>query len=299
VIVTRTSDSQDCPDTDDLVARVAAIRAADAPRPDAPPPRGGPTLSVAFGRAGDTYFAAIRSSQVSGSVRRLEVPGTTCAGLARATAVTLALLLDADAAGESAPPPPPPAPPPPPPPRETRPADAPAPPPRAPNHVTLAAGASALFVTLRPLAPAVTGEVGVEVGAWRARAGVLWAPEQSLALGPGTVTASIRAGSARVCYAPWRSGGLRADVCTGAYFGAESASGQGYTRDDRRTRPWVAIPLEATLGGRDAYLGWELGAAALVSVVRQDFAIDNLGEAYRAPLVGAMLSLRAIALVPW
>jgi hypothetical protein len=155
------------------------------------------------------------------------------------------------------------------------------------------------LATLRPVAPAVTGELGLEIGPWRAGFGVVWAPEQTLALGPGTVSESVRAGNARVCYSPWRSGGLRADLCTGATVGVESASGQGYTHEDSESRPWVAIPVEATFAGRDAHLGWEVGAAALFSVVRQDFSIDNLGEAYRAPLVGAMISLRAVALMPW
>jgi len=305
--VTRMADAQDCPDKAGLVDRVAAIRGADAAHaPPAALPSEAPaavtavtavTFAVTFARAGDTFSAAIRSSLRPGSVRRLEVPGATCAALARATAVTLALLLDSDAASEETPHPAEPSPAPPP-----APAAPEAPPPaptRATNRLTIAAGASALVVTLRPVAPAFTGELGLEVGPWRTGLGVLWAPAQSLSLGPGTVSESLASSSLRVCYSPWRSDVLRTDLCAGAYVGLEAASGQGYTRNDDRTRPWLAIPFELTLAGRREHVGWELGAGALVSVLRQDFSIDGLGDAYRPPLVGAIVSLRAVGLVPW
>jgi hypothetical protein len=294
--VTRGSDAQDCPDTVSLVERVSSIRGASVPPRPVP---SSVTLTVTFARTGDTFSAAIRSSARPSSVRRLEVPGKTCAALARATAVTLALLLDPDAAPDDAPDTP----------AErtvpTLPTPAPPPAPEAPatkresRELTLAVGASALLVTLRPVAPAFTGELGLEVGRWRTGLGVLWAPPQALALGPGVVRESIRSGSLRLCYSPWRRGALRSDLCTGAYMGLEEADGERYTRGDDRTRPWLGVPIELTLAGRRDHVGWEVGAGALIGVVRQDFSIENLGDAYRPPPVGAVLSLRAVGLVPW
>jgi hypothetical protein len=294
--VTRGSDAQDCPDTASLVERVSSIRGASTA---ARPVPSSVALTVTFARIGDTFSAAIRSSARPSSVRRLEVPGKTCAALARATAVTLALLLDPDAAPDDAPdapvertvPTPPTLPTPPVP---ERPATK-----RENRELTLAAGASALLVTLRPLAPAFTGELGLEAGPWRTGLGVLWAPPQALSLGPGVVRESIRSGSLRLCYSPWRRGALRSDLCTGAYLGLEEADGEGYTRGDDRTRPWLAVPIELTLAGRRDRVGWEVAAGALVGVVRQDFSIENLGDAYRPPPVGAVVSLRAVGLVPW
>jgi hypothetical protein len=299
--VTRTSDAQDCPDTAGLADRVAAIRGADAKaRAAASGPAGasdaaGAALRVAFGRAGEAYFAAIRDGQQPGSVRRLELPGTTCAGLARATAVTVALLLDTDAAAEEPPKPPPPPPPPPaPPPVETR-----APATREPRAIALALGGSALVAGVGALAPAVTGEVGLEVGAWRTALGVLVVATQSFTLGPGLVSQSLHAASARVCYAPWRAGAWRSDVCTGAYLGVEGADAEGYTVNDHQTRPWLAVPLELTLSVRQSRVRWELAGGALLGVLRQDFSVRNVGDAYRAPFLGCLVSLRAAALVPW
>jgi len=121
----------------------------------------------------------------------------------------------------------------------------------------------------------------------------------SVDLAPGVVREELLSGRVRVCYAPWRSPALRLDVCSGAFIGLETAEGQGFTHDDRRTRAWLAWPAELALAGGNGRVGWEVVGAALVPVRRNDFSIDGIGIAYRSPPVGGMISLRAVGMMPW
>src|SRR5436190_4163558 len=96
--VERAAGAEGCPDADALGARVAAIRGAE--------PNGPARYTVTFAREGEVYSTQIRSEAGSADVRRIEDRGTDCSALAQATALTLALLYDADAARTSAPQPP-------------------------------------------------------------------------------------------------------------------------------------------------------------------------------------------------
>jgi hypothetical protein len=55
--------------------------------------------------------------------------------------------------------------------------------------------------------------------------------------------------------------------------------------------------VELSLTERAGPTGWEVSAAALGSLVHQDFSIDNLGPAYQSPSVGALLCLRVVGLL--
>jgi hypothetical protein len=87
--VSRGADTRDCPDAAGLAADVATVRGPAAALPAA-------TYSVGFRRSGATLSAVIRSGPAGASERTLEAPGQSCAALAHAVAVTLALLFDAD-----------------------------------------------------------------------------------------------------------------------------------------------------------------------------------------------------------
>ena len=68
----------------------------------------------------------------------------------------------------------------------------------------------------------------------------------------------------------------------------------GFSSNGRRTVFWLALPAEVALSYRPAgYFAWELSAAALSQLRRDDFGIDGLGAAYRSPVVAGLLSLRA------
>jgi hypothetical protein len=109
----------------------------------------------------------------------------------------------------------------------------------------------------------------------------------------------LLAGFARVCVATWQKSGLRLDACSGALVGAVTAEAEDFTRNEHRTRAWIALPFEAALAGWTAPVGWEVSLAGLVPLRRPDFTIDGIGTAYTSPALGGMLSLRMIGIVPW
>jgi hypothetical protein len=172
-------------------------------------------------------------------------------------------------------------------------------PPRPERLATLAFGGVGLVGILRPVSPGLSAEAGVGGKRWRAAIGALWAFPQTMPLGPGSIDERMISGFARACGAPARSGPLRFDICSGAFFGVETAEATSFTRNDRRGRNWIAFPLELAFAWWQAPIGWELGASSVVPVLRHDFSIDGLGVAYRSPPLAAMVSLRAIAILPW
>jgi hypothetical protein len=287
LVVDRSAGAERCPDAGALGARVEQIRGK--PSNDWPT-----SYRVTFAKREDGFVATLRTDGGSGSVRTLEYDGTECAALGQAVAVTLALLFDSDVEQMRAAP------------REPAPAPSTVattkkpPPALSPSRdASLALGPVALFGVIRPIAPALAAEAGLAFRHVRVSAGALVAWPQTTSLGPGTVREELLSGFARSCLATWRGGALRFDVCTGILVGAIAAEAEGYTRNENRTRAWIALPLEAALGGRAAPIGWELSLAALLPLVRSDFTVDGVGTAYESPPVGAMLSLRMIGIFPW
>ena len=291
IVVERGPGAEECPDAGSLIARVTSIRGRASFPADS-------SYEVGFTHTGDTFTAVIRGGGNADSQRVLDGRGPSCGALAQATAVTLALLFDAET--ESAPEPPKPPPPksePPPPLAPTEPIVL-----EPPHHgprvdATAALGLSGLVAVLRPLSPAFTGEVGLRVASWRMGLGVLWSPQQSLTLAPGVVRESLLAGSARLCLALARSEVTRFDLCSGLDAGIVRARASGFTQNHEGSRPWLAVPLELSFSQHAGALGWEVSAAALGALEHQDFTIDNLGAAYESPRVSGMLSLRIFGLV--
>jgi hypothetical protein len=285
--VTRDAGTESCPDADALGEHVRRVRGQQTTGATA-------TYHVTFAFKAGVFRASIRVGNAAGA-RVLRDRGGTCASLEQATALTLALLLDSDA---SALPP------------EEEAATAPkleapkrqpveparAEPPAKHTNVrlTLGAGGAALLGVLNPIAPAVLAEAGIGVARFRTNIGVLWVPEQTLELAPGSVNETLLSGVARMCLAPWQGQGLRFDVCSGVHAGLLKVHAAGYTRDGAASKAWLAVPLELALSTSAAPMGVELGVSALVPLRRNDFAIDNLGVAYESWPVGMLLSLRAM-----
>src|SRR5882724_5107541 len=94
VHVERDPGAEDCPDTEDLAARVATV----VGHPSDPRQT---RYVVTFARTPQTYTATIRSGVGSGTVRQLSAREPNCAALAHATTVALAVLLDADLSGQA------------------------------------------------------------------------------------------------------------------------------------------------------------------------------------------------------
>jgi hypothetical protein len=289
LVVDREAGAERCLDAEALAIKVEQIRgrpAVDAPN----------RYRVTFARTDDGFAATIRSDTSRGSVRALEHQGANCSALGHAVALTLALLLDSDLEPKKKvePPPPPPAP--------TVVATAAPPPPSPPppsREATFSLGAAGLAGVLRPVSPALSAEVGVNFAPLRASAGALFGWPQTLTFGPGTVHERLLGGFARLCVPAWQRGNLRLDACSGAIAGAIAAEAEGYTRNEQRTRSWIALPIEAALAGWIAPFGWEVSLAGLLPLVRPDYTVDGLGTVYRSPPVGALLSLRLIGIVPW
>jgi hypothetical protein len=285
--VTREGGAESCPDALALAEHVQRVRGQRTTSATA-------AYHVTFGFGAGVFRASIRVGSATGA-RVLRDRGTTCTSLEQATALTLALLLDSDASAV--------------PPGEEgaaskalEPAKAePAEPPRAPRpakppnvRLTLGAGGGALVGVLNPIAPTLLAETGIGVGRFRTNIGVLWVPEQTLDLAPGSVNETLLSGVARMCLAPWQGQALRVDVCSGVHAGLLEVHAAGYTRDGAASKAWLAVPLELALSTAPAPIGVELGMSALVPLRRNDFSIDNLGVAYASWPVGMLLSMRAM-----
>jgi hypothetical protein len=287
LIVERRAGAAACPDGVALTTLIVRIRGKRA--------FGAARYHVRFAAKERGYRAVIRADS-SGRVRSLQSREATCRSLARATAVTLALLFDSEHEDPQTPEPAPPLRAPPEVPEAPRPSERGRERRAVRADASFALGMSGLAGVLGPVAPGATGEAGILAGNVRAGLGVLWMFPRSLSLGPGEVREDLRAGSARLCYALGRSEKLRLDACSGALAGMMSAEGSGYTRSERQRRPWLAVPvgLEGTLWTGSVGLG--LGLSVLVPLHRSDFGIDGVGVAYRSPSAGAMLSFRVLAL---
>lgn len=287
LVVERSSGAERCPDAETISARVEQIRGRSAD--------GAPNAyRVSFARTDDGFTATIRTDRAA-SVRTLEHDGATCSALGHAVALTLALLLDSDIEPKkrSEPPPPPPAPP------VVAPVPRPVAPPAPSRYATLSLAAAGLAGVLRPVSPALAADVGASFAPLRVSAGVMWGWPQTLPLGPGVVHERLLGGFARLCVPAWAGEGFRLDACSGALAGAITAEAEGYTRNERRTRSWFALPVEAAFARWTSLVGWEVSLAGLVLLRRPDYTIDGIGTAYSSPPIGALLSLRVVGLVPW
>ncbi|MGK3967034.1 hypothetical protein WMF38_23030 [Sorangium sp. So ce118] len=314
--MTRGAGAESCPDAARLIERVEQLRG----RPET---GASGVYLVNFTRGPDGLRASIRSG---GDARELRdgSGSRSCAALEQATAVTLALLLDSDARASSPPEPdagardaPSHAP------EAPAPASAPSPgapvavppappapagggggaqedegeapsPERGATRLTLAAGAAGLFGVVRPFAPALSAELGVGGARFRATLGALWLVPQTLEHGPGELREGLLGGAVRTCFAAAGSEALRFEVCSGLHAGRLKVVASGYTRNDVAETAWLAVPLELSLASLAGPLGFDVGAAALVPLRRNDFSVDGVGVAYRSLPVGALVSLRGV-----
>lgn len=286
LVVERDARAEECPDADALSARVAAIRGRAG--------LGTATYRVRFSHDGDPFVVSI-TAEPSGRARTLTSKDATCDTVANAVAVTLALLFDAEPSVAPPPSTPPPSvPPPAAPPGQTVPAASP-PTKRLAGTLTVA-GANLIGVT-GPAAFGVSAEAGLVVSKFRAGLGVLWASDVVASLGPGEVRAGLVGGTARLCFAPIAEM-FRADLCSGIIVAQHSATAEGFTRNDTRRRPWLAVPLQLSGSYWAGHVGVELGLAALLPLHRTDFAIEGLGVPYESPSVGFLGLLGVVFILP-
>jgi hypothetical protein len=247
---------------------------------------------VSFTREGAAFSATISVTRTESDARVLRDSGQTCETLAQATAVTLSLLIDSDVAPK----------------REAE--SAPELPPSAPELVTapeqtlerttavtpnldltLSLGGVVVFGVTSAAAPGVEASLGLIVSRFRASIGALWLKPTRHDLAPGSVEEALWSGRARACVAPLAERGFRLDVCSGVLVGVMTADASGYTRSEQLSKTWLAVPLEFSVGNASSPVGWEIGAAGLFPLRRQEFAVENLGVVYESWPLGLLVSL--------
>jgi hypothetical protein len=289
--VERGPGAEACPPAVELRELVERIRGRDATGTST-------SYQVSFIREGTDFVAAIRVTGVESEARVLRDSGQTCETLASATAVTVSLLIDAEATAEREEEVP----------REAaeRAPDAPpvtalnieSRPPISPDlEVTLSLGGVGLFGVTSTATPGVETSLGLVSSRFRAGLGALWLQPERHDLAPGSVEQTLWSGSARVCVAPLVDRGFRLDVCSGVLVGVMTADASGYTRNDELSKTWLAVPLESSIGRVSSPVGWEIAAAGLFPLRRQEFAVDNLGVVYDSWPLGVLVSLRLVGVL--
>lgn len=297
--VRRAPDAADCPDAAALTASVErqmkrpALEPLEPRDPPAPTPEGqaeAGLIDVHVLRSQGGYSATV---QANGRTRQISDPGPTCAGLAEALAITLAILLDS----EETPPPPPArtAEPPVPAPTPSAPAPAlraslspplPSPAPARSTSLLVTPGVAGTAGLVGPLTLGFTGDVELHLPpSLSLGAGMFWIPTRSIDFAKGRVDVYQVAGVLRGCMDVLGSPGspdspesARAALCAHAAAGALHGEGVGYFEPGSATRPWFAFGVGAVVEGPIwKRLGWSARASLMIPVVKESFSIENVG----------------------
>jgi len=277
--VARGPGAEDCPDTTALQARVEQITgtrlellaATDPPL----------AVAVSFSREGDSYRAAIRTQGPKQGERSLEDEGPTCAALAEAVGVTLALLLDR-VPGRDLPAPPP---------------------PQAP--ATIPGRAAIRWIGWIGISGGpVFGEtpgttlgfgptLGVELERWSIALGGTETLSRSVGFASGTVRVGLTSGNLQLCrMLDLRGEALRAGACARAAAGQYRGDGDGYPVTTSVRLPWMAAGGGLRVGGRwGNRLLWGVSGLLVIPIRRQTFSVENAGVAYASAAVGATLAV--------
>jgi hypothetical protein len=279
--VARDAETADCPDEAALAAATLALGRPPADRTE------GVAVSVVFQRDAFGYGAIVTTPGSHGGVREIRKPGPSCATLAEAVSVVLAVLFDLAPAEQPAAehatvlaPPPPPAP------LPLPTSDAPERPrsrePLAPTRtprVIVGVGAhGAGGYGLLGAAPvgAVTGAVRVGIGRWELGVGALGAPNRSVEYIERFVHLSVVAG--RLVGCGWLfSSRSRPDVgfCAGVLLGRMRARGDGFDENAPVAQDaWFAA--EAGAAGRfplTANIAVRLGISLIVPSRSQEYTV--------------------------
>jgi hypothetical protein len=281
--VTRENASEGCPDA----AELRRLTEASGSFSSTPAKH---SYRVSFERSGGAYRAEIVDA-TSRRKRRLEDVGPRCAPLGQAVAVVLATMWSSEREEEASRPEPSPVPV-----RQIPSAEtgfaAPALPPRAGrSRWVFGAGGGVAAAIVRPVAPAFLSDAAFEYARGAIALGVLWIPEERLALAPGIVSVQLVSGSIRGCGFVWEW--TRLGMCGTVFGGVLEASGSGYKVDVQRTRPWFAAALEVFVDGPlpVSVFRYRAAAGAVVPLHAETFFIAGVGPAYDTPAVGGLFTL--------
>jgi hypothetical protein len=284
LVVTRGAGADDCPNAQDLGARVLGIT-------------GRRNLGTVAQAQTDTwvylefthdlgrYGASVQLRGHRQGARALSDVGADCSSLADAVAVTLALFLDADQRAAVA-----------------NPAPAPVSVPRPPVALAeplrrfLVLGGGAGFGLLAEPSPLAT--VGLDLGfgeRFRLGVGGAAALAQRVTHANGYTELRLSYGYARSCaLALGGMNGVALELCLAFDVGALSGSGHGYDAIERKRLLWSALAggMQA-LGPLAAPSFWWLSTMAVTPLTLRGFAVTSAGvphDVFLVPRVGALAS---------
>jgi len=256
-----------CPDSRELHATVEHI----VQRPLLPTsPADTVFATVSFRRAGTGFAALVQLTGAKQGERWLTDTGESCAPLAQAVAVTLALLVDSRPAPASST-------------ADLR------------SHRSRGALSLGLGSTLglQPSAGlAFDAALEVKWPRWSVHAGGVYLQPRDAELGPGRV--SVRLAWADVLLCRLLSGGpaLQLDACAAGAAGWLSGQGEGYPEASQAGFFWSSLGAAIRLGGPlgERWL-WAITTEGLVPLEQHSFSVGNLGVAYRSDRVGGLARL--------
>ena len=299
LVVKRAPEASDCPDAASLTSMIARLT-PKGPEPSDVAPPDADRFDVEFSRTAARYRVVVRARGSHAGVRALEDAGATCASLAEATALTIAVIVDPEGVKLAEPPadnpPEPPVKPAPPP------ATPEAPPPlvvaqparSTPWSLAVAAGGGAAIGILREAAPIAFVSFEVRpLPFFTVDVGGAFVPTQRLALERGNIDVWLLSGTANGCVWPYAET-IRVGGCAGIAAGSIRGEGRGYPVQSGASRPWVAGTASAAANGPlVGLLGWGARAGIVVPTHRESFGIDGVGVAYEAPPAGAIVVVGA------
>lgn len=293
LIVTRGEGAQDCPDSAALAERVRAVAGANVVSAEPGTAAFQTWVQVAIARSFYGYGAQISTSGLHHGSRTLEDVGPSCANLADAIAVTLAIILDPYAGA--------------PPPRAAAPAEVPMPraaqkakPPSdapRPSWFFLAAGAGVTLNVLDHAMPALAVTAGLRLSAsWSLSLGGGYVFSDTVNSPGGEVELSLAYVDFGACGRALGEGGkAQLNWCLTTMLGSLRGSGQGYDNEYSKSSAWFSVGVGPEVVFPIARsFSWILTAEAVLPLVRSGFDVQTAGSqspAFRPSSVGALVSL--------
>jgi hypothetical protein len=290
LVVTRGEGAEDCPDAAGLREQVQRVAGA-----------GVLSTGMSSATANDTWiqvvivhnFGGYRAEISAGGLHRgrrtLEDLGPSCASLADAVAITIAIFLDPYATSPA--------------PRAT-PARVAAPAAAKAKRVsswtprlTIELSAGAAVSVLSHTEPQAAASVGLRISErWSLALGGAFVFPDALSFEGGQIDLGLSYALLLACgRALGGAEGARVDWCAAPLLGSLRGSGRGYTSHQSERALWSALAV-----GPDAVfpfsrsLAWTLGVLGVLPLVRQGFDVENAGvrsNAFRSSAVAALFTL--------
>lgn len=284
LVVTRGEGADDCPDAANLADQVRRLTGSAVINAAPVTSQANPSfIQVAIVRNFASYRAEIHAGGAHHGNRALEDLGPSCASLADAIAITIAIFLDPYATSGAPALPTEPARPA----LETpsKPAADPEPV-RWPQRLTLDLAGGVAFSALAHTTPMLGGRMGWRVAErWSFSLGGAGVFSDSLeAPGGGSVDLGLSFASALGCgRALGEAEAARLDFCAGLLLGSLTGTGQGYRKRSTQHELWSAVGAGPELVMPFApRLAWTLASLGALPLVRQGFEVETQGVRSRA-----------------